>query len=107
FLEGRRGDLAAASRALLTLEQAIGRGGASSWFNRQRGSLLRHLQQASATPVINPGDFPAAVIAAFDELLEVHGAGPRLERWRSRLSAGLESVSHDQYAAAVTTLGTA
>jgi hypothetical protein len=105
YLEGRRGDAAAASRALVTLEQAIGRGGASSWFNRQRGSLLRHRQQAATAPVVNPGDFPAAVIHAFDELLERLGTWPRLERWRARLSAGLAATSHDQYAEAIETLG--
>jgi hypothetical protein len=107
YLEGRRGDAAAASRALLTLDQAIGRGGASSWFNRQRGSLLRHRQQAAITvPVINPRDFPVAVIHAFDELLERTGTGARLEKWRVRLSAGLAATSHDQYAEAIATLGT-
>jgi hypothetical protein len=106
YLEGRRGDVAAASRALLTLEQAIGRGGASSWFNRQRGSLLRHRQQAATTvPVINPRDFPVAVIHAFDELLERTGTGARLEKWRARLSTGLAATSHDQYAEAIATLG--
>ena len=106
YLEGRRGDAAAAGRALVTLEQAIGRGGASSWFNRQRASLLRHRQQAATAPVVNPRDFPAALIHAFDELLERLGTGPRLERWRARLSAELAATSHDQYAEALATLGT-
>jgi hypothetical protein len=106
YLEGRRGDAAAASRALVTLDQAIGRGGASSWFNRQRASLLRHRQQAATAPVVNPSDFPAAVIHAFDELLERLGTGGRFEGWRARLSAGLASTSHDQYAEALATLGT-
>jgi hypothetical protein len=91
----------------VTLEQAIGRGGASSWFNRQRGSLLRHRQQVAAVaPMVNSRDFSAAVIHAFDELLEGMGTGGRLERWRARLSAGLAATSHDQYAEALATLGT-
>jgi hypothetical protein len=106
FLEGRRGDAAAAGRALVTLENAIGRGGMSSWFNRQRGSLLRYRQQATTVPIVNPGDFPATAISAFDEQLSRIGVGPRLERWRARLSAGLASVSHDEYAEALATLGT-
>lgn len=55
--------------------------------------------------MVNPSDFPAAVIHAFDELLESTGTGARLEKWRVRLSAGLAATSHDQYAEAIATLG--
>ena len=106
FLEGRRGDVAAAARSLDTLQHAIDRGGAtSSWFNRLRSSLLRHRQQAAAVPAANPDDFRVTAIHAFDELLERFGVGPRFERWRGRLSTGLASTSHDQYAEALETLG--
>jgi hypothetical protein len=104
FLEGRRGDPAAAQRALETLEQAIGRGGASSWFNRLRASLLRHRQRETRDLIVNPDDFHVAVIQAFDELLE--RLGPRrIDRWRTRLDTDLRSNSHDQFAAGLAELG--
>jgi Helicase C-terminal domain len=105
FLEGRRGDSAARTRALQTLEHAIGRGGASAWFNRQRGSLLRHRQAAAAVPVISAADFAAAVIHSFDELLERLGTQDKFERWRGRLTAGLAATTHDQYAESLQTFG--
>lgn len=105
FLEGRRGDPAATQRALDTLEEAIARGGASSWFNRLRASLLRHRQTESTNLTRNPDDFRVAVIHAFDDLLE--RVGPRkLDRWRTQLDAGLRSTSHDQFADALAKLGT-
>ena len=105
FLEGRRGDPAAAERALSALEHAIDRGGAtSSWFNRLRSSLLRHRQVEAATLTVNSDDFRVATIRAFDELLE--RVGPRrLDRWRARLEADLRSTSHDQFAAGLAQLG--
>lgn len=105
FLEGRRGDTAAAGRALDTLQHAIGRGGASSWFNRLRSSLLRHQQQASAVALVNADDFRVVAIQGFDDLLEQIGVGPRFEKWRARLTAGLDSKHHDQYAEFLQVLG--
>jgi Rad3-related DNA helicase len=104
YLEGRRGDLAAATRALETLQHAIDRGGASSWFNRLRSSLLRHQGRATAV-LINPDDFRAAAVQGFDDLLERQGVGQRFERWRARLTTGMASTSHGQYAEALETLG--
>jgi hypothetical protein len=104
YLEGCRGDTAAATRALVTLEQAIDRG-RSSWFNRLRSSLLRHRQQAIAAPVVNPYEFRVAVIHSFGELLDRQGITPRFQKWRTRLTDGLKSTSHDQYAEALENLG--
>jgi hypothetical protein len=104
FLEGRRGDPAAAQRALDTLEQAIERGGASSWFNRLRSSLLRQSRLELKGLAVNPDDFRVAVVRAFDELLE--RIGPRkLDRWCTQVDAGLHSVNHDQFTAALADLG--
>jgi hypothetical protein len=106
FLEGRRGDTAAAARALDTLQHAIDRGGAtSSWFNRLRSSLLRHRQGPTSVSVVNADDFRVAAIHAFDDRLERLGVGVRLERWRARLTEGLQSESHDRYTEALETLG--
>jgi hypothetical protein len=106
FLEGRRGDRAAAARALQTLDQAIDRGGAkSSWFNRLRSSLLRHQSDAAAAAVVNPGDFAVALIQRFDDLLDRVGTGPKLERWRTNMETTLQSTSHDEYAQALADLG--
>jgi hypothetical protein len=105
FLEGRRGDPAAAQRALDTLGHAIDRGGAtSSWFNRLRSSLLRHRHLEAKGLSVNPDDFRVAAIRAFDELLERVGSR-KLDRWRARLDTDLRSPSHDQFAAALAELG--
>lgn len=106
FLEGRRGDAVAAARSLDTLQHAIARGGVSSWFNRLRSSLLRHQQQALATRPVNPDDFRVVAIQSFDDRLEQLGVGPRFEKWRARLTAGLTSRHHDQYAESLQTLAT-
>ena len=106
FLEGRRGDEAAAARAVATLQRAIDRGGASSWFNRLRSSLLRYQRQPKLVATVNSDDFRVVAIHGFDDLLEQFGAGVRFERWRIRLTQALASRSHDEYAEALQTLGT-
>ncbi len=106
FLEGRRGDRAAATRALQALEEAIDRGGAkSSWFNRLRSSLLRYQADTAAATVINSEDFAVALIQKFDDLLDRVGTGPKLERWRARMEQALTSTSHDEYAQGLADLG--
>lgn len=106
FLEGRRGDTAAAARALQILEAAIDRGGAkSSWFNRLRSSLLRFRADAPVAATVNPTDFPVAVMERFNDLLDQLGSGPKLEKWRNRLEADLTSEHHDQYAQGLQMLG--
>jgi Rad3-related DNA helicase len=106
FLEGRRGDTAAAVRALEILEHAIDRGGGStSWFNRLRSSLLRYRREAIAVSAVNPDDYRVAAIQAFDDLLEAIGTGPRFEKWRARLTTGLGAERHNQYAEALETIG--
>ncbi|MEU4321435.1 helicase C-terminal domain-containing protein [Nocardia fluminea] len=106
FLEGRRGDVAAGARSLETLEHAIARGGASSWFNRLRSSLLRYKSQTKSLQLIGEDDFRVAVVQSFDDHLERWGVGVRLEKWRNRMTAGLSSTSHDQFAESLEFLGT-
>ncbi len=105
YLEGRRGDSAAAERALVALENAIHRGGAtSSWFNRLRSSLLRYRAGEVTTATVGPDDFRAATIRAFDELLERIGLR-KFERWSTRLETDLRSSNHDQFVAGLAQLG--
>jgi hypothetical protein len=104
FLEGRRGDPAAAQRALDLLERAIARGSASSWFNRLRSSLLRQRRAVARDVTVSTDDFRVAVTRAFDELLE--RVGPRrLDRWCAQVDTGLRSDNHDQFCAALAELG--
>lgn len=106
FLEGRRGDPAAATRALQTLEAAIERGGArSSWFNRLRSSLHRYRHEGAAAASVTRDDYAAVMLQRFDDLLDRIGSGGRLEKWRARLVTQLASVSHDEYAQGLETLG--
>jgi hypothetical protein len=106
FLEGRRGDSAAAARALGALEQAIDRGGAkSSWFNRLRSSLLRHNADIAAAARVNPEDYALTLVHEFDDLLDRVGPGVKLERWRTRLETALTSTSHDAYSQGLAELG--
>lgn len=106
FLEGRRGDRAAAARALQIFERAIERGGAkSSWFNRLRSSLHRHQNNTVAAAGVNNEDFAVSLIHEFDDLLDRVGTGPKLERWRTKLEAALNSTSHDAYAQGLADLG--
>ncbi|MBF6299101.1 hypothetical protein IU459_16345 [Nocardia amamiensis] len=106
FLEGRRGDVAAAARSLETLQLAIARGGASSWFNRLRASLLRHRNQERAVQPVGEDDFRAVVVQSFDDHLERMGTAKRFEKWRRRVTEGLASVHHDQFAEALEFVGT-
>jgi hypothetical protein len=104
-LEGRRGDAAASARSRTALEQAIGRGGASStWFNRLRSSLSR--DTAITAPVTTSGDeFRSVCARAFDVQLESTPPGAKLDKWRLRLAERLASDKHDVFAQGVGQLG--
>ena len=105
YLEGLRGDAGAAARSRAAMEQAIGRGGASSsWFNRLRSSVSRTTAAADATSP-RGAEFRAACARSFDEQLERTPPGSKLDRWRRRLSDQLASQSHDTYAAGLGALG--
>lgn len=92
--------------ALSILEEAINRGGRSSWFNRMRASLNRERKQTKETSVIDTEEYANAIVRSFDNLLEQLGTrGTRFERWCSQLSNELQSASHDQYREGIEKLG--
>jgi hypothetical protein len=104
-LEGLRGDAGAAARSRTAMEQAIGRGGASSsWFNRLRASLSRSAPTGQALTV-SGDEFRAVCARSFDEQLESTPPGSRLDRWRQRLAEKLTSDSHDVYVAGLGVVG--
>ena len=105
YLEGLRGDVGAVARSKLAMEQAIARGGASSsWFNRLRSSVARSSAQSAEPVTVHGDEFRAVCARSFDEHLE-RTPGPRLDRWRRRLSDQLESDSHDVFTAGLGVLG--
>lgn len=105
FLEGSRGDAAAAARSRLAMHGAIKRGGSSSaWFNRLRSSVARstHTDEAST---VSGNEFRAVCVRSIDEQLERTPPGAKLDRWRQRLTDQLNSDSHNDYAAGLGALG--
>jgi Helicase C-terminal domain len=109
FLEGQRGSSACAGQAETVLGESIDWGGEkSAWFNRLKGSLNRYRSADGATVYVDPGDYRAAAVARFDEMLEKLGSrGPRFERYRERLKRLLASSSHAEYQEGLELLGEA
>jgi hypothetical protein len=104
FLQSLLGEANARDRALQVFEDALARGGQSSWFNRMRASLNRVRQTPVATLIVS--DYAAVLVRAFDDLLERLGTtGTRFDRWCESLKNGLQSEHHDQFAEALEKLG--
>jgi hypothetical protein len=104
FLEGRRGDPVATQRSIALLNEAIARGGTSSWFNRLRASVNRYHKAAAIVSTVNPDDFRSVAMRSFDDLLE--RVGPKkLDRWTARIEADIRSDKHDQFVAGLQELG--
>lgn len=105
YLEGRRGDGAAAQRALVLLEEAISRGGASSWFNRLRSSVNRYRHaSAQVSPVVSSDEFSAVMVRSLDDLLE--RVGPRrLPKTLALLDTKLNSEKHNEFSLGLEELG--
>ncbi len=101
-LQGKEGDLA---RGLEIFEQAISRGGQSSWFNRMRSSLNR--ARCTTANITYLGENNATVIIhQFDEILESYGGkGVRFQRWVDKVRTKLESQSHNEYQEGLEELG--
>ncbi|HEV7482493.1 MAG TPA: helicase C-terminal domain-containing protein [Solirubrobacterales bacterium] len=105
FLEGSRGDAAAAARSRVAMDGAIERGGSSSaWFNRLRSSVARSSQTDEAITV-SGNEFRAVCVRSIDEQLERTPPGSKLDRWRQRLADQLSSGSHNEYAAGLGAIG--
>ncbi len=72
------GNVTAGTKSLELLDEAIKRGGVSSWFNRLRASLNRARGGKVATAVV--GEYAEALIRSFDDHLERLGTkGDRFE----------------------------
>ena len=89
------------------LEEAIQRGGQSSWFNRMRGSLNRARNQEDANEIVIEWEYAEEVVRSFDEQLERLGkSGLKFQKFVERLESRLKSESHSEYQEALENLGT-
>lgn len=108
FLLGKQGDVIAQNRAPELLEQAIGCGGKSAWFNRLRSSLNRYRTISGAESSQVPTDYPFVVLQSFDDLLERLGTrGNRFQKWVNGITGKLDSRSHDKFQEGLAELGCA
>lgn len=107
YLDGLRGNQGAREQAFQVLEEAIQRGGQSSWFNRMRGSLNRVRNQVTANEMVIEREYATAIIHSFDERLEQLGtSGPKFQKFVDHLETRLKSESHAEYQEALEELGT-
>jgi hypothetical protein len=106
YLQSLMGNLAARNKALDLLDQAIKRGGVSSWFNRLRASLNRaRTSTATATAVAND-EYSAALTRSFDDHLEQLGTkGTKFESFCARISHCLASDKHAEYCEGLEKIG--
>lgn len=94
YLQGLQGTPGAIEDAYDIFEQAINRGGNSSWFNRMRTSLNRARNQANESQIQNQ-EYANIVIHTFDDYLEELGnSGTKFETWFNDISTQLQSHSH-------------
>jgi len=106
YLESTLGEPSALQRSFRVLEEAIGRGGRSAWFNRMRASLNRAKNVSATTRESTNEDYSSAIVRAYDDLLERLGAtGNKFERWSQALTSKLESNSHQQFTEGLEQLG--
>jgi hypothetical protein len=104
YLQSLLGEPGARERSLQVLEEAVARGGASSWFNRLRASLNRARSVPTRAPVAT--EYAEVLLRSFDDLLERVGAtGNRFDGWCERVTTGLQSEHHDQFTEALEKLG--
>jgi hypothetical protein len=104
YLQSLLGEPDAAARSRAVFERAIGRGGASAWFNRMRASLNRSLAVQPAA--LAATDYATVLLRALDDLLERLGTtGDRFERFCKSIDTGLQADSHEQFTEALEKLG--
>lgn len=107
YLDGLRGNRVSADKALHVLEEAIERGGQSSWFNRMRNSLNRARNDRVATDNYANQEYGEIVIHGFDERLERLGAtGPKFQKFVNDLGTRLKEGTHAEFQEAFEELGT-
>jgi hypothetical protein len=106
YLQSLFGEPSTLEKSLRVLEDAVRRGGRSSWFNRMRASLNRARNTPALIQDTSRDDYSAVILRAFDDLLERLGTtGTRFERWCQVLTDKLQSVSHEQYREGLEQLG--
>jgi len=106
YLQSLLGEPSAHEKSLRVFEDAIKRGGRSSWFNRMRASLNRAKRAPELAQQAARDDYAAVLLRTFDDLLERLGTtGSRFERWCGSITANLRSESHAQYREGLEQLG--
>jgi hypothetical protein len=106
YLQSLLGQANAREKSLQVFEDAVTRGGQSSWFNRMRASLNRARQAPAVVPAAI--EYAAVLLRAFDDHLERLGsAGTRFDRWCQSITTGLNSENHNQFAEALARFGNA
>lgn len=106
YLQSFLGEPGTRDRALTVFEDAIKRGGLSSWFNRMRASLNRARQAPVFSEEMAKDDYASYLIQVFDDILEKQGVrGDRFDRWCHMIAASLQSDSHAQYQEGLEKLG--
>jgi hypothetical protein len=106
YLKSLLGDPTALARALELAEEAIKRGGISSWFNRLRASVNRARAATAGKSQPPPNEYATALIRSFDDHLEKVGIkGPRFDSLCVRITACLSSENHDEYCEGLEKLG--
>lgn len=106
YLQSLLGEPTARDRALTVFDDAIKRGGQSSWFNRMRASLNRARQVAMPEQAAFRDDYSNHLIRVFDDILEKQGThGDRFNKYCDSITNALESNSHSQFQEGLEKLG--
>ncbi|MCL4534919.1 MAG: DEAD/DEAH box helicase family protein [Chloroflexi bacterium] len=106
YLASRLGEPSAREKALAVMEQAIQRGGRSSWFNRMRASLNRAWRTGNVSAEIARQEYAETIVRTFDSLLETTGTrGNRFEEWCQSVTAQLGADDHKTYQRGLRELG--
>jgi hypothetical protein len=100
-LQGLVGEPNAYARSLELAEEAIDRGGKSSWFNRLRASLNRARKEARKPASVEAVEYSLALIRAFDDVLERIGSIERFDKYMNRMRERLRNGTHNEFCEAL------
>lgn len=105
YLQSLLGDSSARAKALELADEAIKRGGVSSWFNRLRASVNRVRTKGSRAQV-PANEYARAVVRSFDDHLEKLGTkGSKFDGFCNRITECLNSEKHEEYCEGLEKLG--
>ena len=106
YLQSSQNNVSARDKALQVFEQAITRGGQSSWFNRMRASLNRARSQVVQVAELRNSAYVESVLHAFDDQLDKLGTrGTQFEKWCGIITTQLESDKHNEFCKGLGALG--